>query len=62
MAQQSPFRENTLEGKASVAQAGRYRFFRTAARIALTLQVAFITGGGSGIGFEIARQLGNHRR
>ena len=57
--QQSPFKGDTLRGKASARQALRSRFLH---EMALTrysnAQVAFITGGGSGIGYEIARQLG----
>ena len=61
MGQQSPFREDTLQGKASAGAALPMFSGSDASVVQPTydMQVAFVTGGGSGIGFEIARQLGD---
>ena len=59
--QQSPFRDDTLRGKASLnagLRSPRHIAAQFPAEQSCALQVAFITGGGSGIGYEIARQLG----
>lgn len=60
MQQQSPFKDDTLHGKVGprVPASAMPLIEPYQARRLVHMQVAFITGGGSGIGFEIARQLG----
>jgi hypothetical protein len=58
--QQSPFKENILKGTTVCGSRNLATSLMRSLRARCAGQVALITGGGSGIGFEIARQLGRH--